>query len=173
MRRGARWVGGGGGLHAVRAQPSPIMIYIVVIGARMSTAGVIAQTFFLPCLVTWCTLTLWRGIATFFFLSSLNPPSGDKFSPAGDLLLEDRRRKLCESTPDASITAAGAGGPACPRRCRRRRLHPHRNAVSSGVTRLNPGETCVMEPLMKELCPIEPYNECSDIENPMGGLLNS
>lgn len=30
-----------------------------------------------------------------------------------------------------------------------------------------------MEPLMKELCPIEPYNECSDIENPMGGLLNS
>lgn len=30
-----------------------------------------------------------------------------------------------------------------------------------------------MEPLMKELCPIEPYNECSDIENPGGGLLNS
>lgn len=52
-------------------------------------------------------------------------------------------------------------------------LHPNRNAVSSGVTRLNPGGTCVMEPLMKELCPIEPYNECSDIENPMGGLLNS
>lgn len=25
-----------------------------------------------------------------------------------------------------------------------------------------------MEPLMKELCPIEPYNECSDIENPGG-----
>lgn len=27
---------------------------------------------------------------------------------------------------------------------------------------------------MKELCPIEPYNECSDIENPGGGgTLNS
>lgn len=26
---------------------------------------------------------------------------------------------------------------------------------------------------MKELCPIEPYNECSDIENPGGGSLNS
>lgn len=50
----------------------------------------------------------------FFFLSSLNPPSGDKFSPAGDLLLEDRRRKLCESTPDASITAAGAGWACVP-----------------------------------------------------------
>lgn len=30
-----------------------------------------------------------------------------------------------------------------------------------------------MEPLMKELCPIEPYNECCDIENPGGVALNS
>lgn len=28
-----------------------------------------------------------------------------------------------------------------------------------------------MEPLMKELCPIEPYNESSDIESPGGGRL--
>lgn len=28
-----------------------------------------------------------------------------------------------------------------------------------------------MEPLMKELCPIEPYNECCDIENPGGARL--
>lgn len=173
MRRGARWVGGGGGLHAVRAQPSPIMIYIVVNWGTHVDGGCNCANFFPAMSRHRVHVDIMARNRHLFFLSSLNPPSGDKFSPAGDLLLEDRRRKLCESTPDASITAAGAGGPACPRRCRRRRLHPHRNAVSSGVTRLNPGGTCVMEPLMKELCPIEPYNECSDIENPMGGLLNS
>lgn len=34
----------GGGLHGVRTQPSPIMIYIVIIGGCMSV-GVIAQIF--------------------------------------------------------------------------------------------------------------------------------
>ncbi len=112
VRNGTRWEGG---LHRVRAQPSPIMIYIIIIGACMSL-GVIAQTV-LPFLwgVHTCMLTLRCCMSTFFSLV-LAPTIQHMLlivlwiTPGVTKdLLKYRQKMLRNSTEDMSITAVAAG----------------------------------------------------------------